>query len=160
MKDIKSNVRQNQAIKAYSGGKAPARSLPKESQNLSADSFGQQLAKELDTQMAPATIATEALDSNRSDLLKVDAESAGLKLSGHAAKRIEERKLDMDTDEFFKLRSAIDQLKKKGGSNSLVVTPKAAYIVDVAKDTVVTAIDKESMSENVFTKIDSTLFIN
>ena len=83
-----------------------------------------------------------------------------MKLSGHAAKRMEERQLDMDTNEFFKLRSALDQLKKKGGNNSLVVTNKAAYIVDVGNDTIVTAIDKESMAENVFTKIDSTLFIN
>ncbi|MBI2522139.1 MAG: flagellar protein [Bdellovibrio sp.] len=94
------------------------------------------------------------------DILHGEAENVGMKLSGHAAKRIEERKLDMDTDEFFKLRSALDQLKKKGGNNSLVVTNKAAYIVDVGNDTIVTAIDKESMAENVFTKIDSTLFIN
>lgn len=94
------------------------------------------------------------------DLLQGEAENVGMKLSGHAAKRMEERKLDMDTDEFFKLRSALDQLKKKGGNNSLVVTNKAAYIVDVGNDTIVTAIDKESMAENVFTKIDSTLFIN
>ncbi len=94
------------------------------------------------------------------DLLQGGAENVGMKLSGHAAKRIEERKLDMDTSEFLKLRSALDQLKKKGGTNSLVVTEKAAYIVDVGKDTIVTAIDKDSMAENVFTKIDSTLFIN
>ena len=40
------------------------------------------------------------------------------------------------------------------------MTDKAAYIVDVDKQTVVTAIDKNDMSQNVFTKIDSTYFIN
>lgn len=115
-----------------------------------------------------ATVAPQAKVENNgpefkatlNDLLHSGAKNAGMKLSGHAAKRMEERNLDMDTNEFFKLRNAIDQLKKKGGSNSLVVTNKAAYIVDVEKDTVVTAMDKESMAENVFTKIDSTLFIN
>ena len=52
------------------------------------------------------------------------------------------------------------KLKEKGGQNSLIVSDKAAYIVDVKNNKVVTAVDKESMGENVFTKIDSTVFIN
>ena len=54
----------------------------------------------------------------------------------------------------------MDKLKTKGGQDSLVITGKAAYIVDVPKNTIVTAIDKDSMSENVFTKIDSTILMN
>jgi flagellar operon protein len=88
------------------------------------------------------------------------SESHGIHFSGHAKKRISERNLEVDSDEFLKLRSAMDKLKVKGGNDSLVVTSKAAYIVDVKNNTVVTALDKEQMSENVFTKIDSTMFIN
>jgi len=88
------------------------------------------------------------------------AEGSGVKISGHAMKRIEERNLDIDSGEFLKLREALDRLKIKGGKDSLVITNKAAYIVDVDKDTVVTAIDKDNMAENVFTKIDSTVFLN
>ena len=84
----------------------------------------------------------------------------GLKLSVHAAKRLQERNLEMDSDEFFKLRDAMDKLKTKGGKDSLVITPNAAYILDVENNTIVTAIDKDNMAENVFTKIDSTLMIN
>lgn len=84
----------------------------------------------------------------------------GLNLSLHAAKRIQERQIDIDSNEFVKLRDAIEQLKTKGGKDSLVVTNKAAYIVDVNSSKIVTAIDRESIGENVFTKIDSTLFIN
>lgn len=87
-------------------------------------------------------------------------DSHGVHFSTHAKKRIHERNLDIDSGEFLKLRSAIDKLKVKGGNDSLVVTNKAAYIVDVKNDTVVTALDKEQMAENVFTKIDSTMFIN
>jgi len=50
-------------------------------------------------------------------------------------------------------------LKNKGGHDSLVITNKAAYVVDVDKNTVVTAVDKNNMNENVFTKIDSTIFM-
>lgn len=83
-----------------------------------------------------------------------------LLFSTHAARRLQERNLNVDNDEYLKLKGAIDKLKSKGGQDSLVVTSKAAYIIDVPKNTVVTAIDKDSLSENVFTKIDSTLFIN
>lgn len=97
-------------------------------------------------------------------LLKEQIDSAkqehGLNLSLHAAKRIQERQIEVDSNEYVKLRDAIEQLKNKGGKDSLVITDKAAYIVDVNSSKIVTAIDKGSISENVFTKIDSTLFIN
>lgn len=84
----------------------------------------------------------------------------GIKLSMHAAKRLQERNLEMDSEEFFKLKDAMAKLKTKGGKDSLVITPNAAYILDVENNTIVTAIDRENMAENVFTKIDSTLMIN
>jgi flagellar operon protein len=83
----------------------------------------------------------------------------GISLSTHAAKRLEERKIDFNGDEYVKVRDAISKLKEKGGQDSLVITDKAAYIVDVANNKVVTAVDKSSMNENVFTKIDSTVFM-
>lgn len=84
----------------------------------------------------------------------------GIKLSTHAAKRISERNLQMDNEEYNKIKDAITKLREKGGKNSLVVTSKAAYIVDVNNNKVITAIDKESIQENVFTKIDSTMVLN
>ncbi len=84
----------------------------------------------------------------------------GLSLSTHAARRLKERNLEMDANEFTKIKGAIDKLRTKGGQDSLIVTGKAAYIVDVANNRIVTAIDRDNMAENVFTKIDSTLFVN
>lgn len=92
--------------------------------------------------------------------LKTSVESHDVKVSSHAAKRFQERSLDIDSNELLKIKDAIEKLKNKGGRDSLVVTDKAAYIVDVDKSTVVTAVDRESMTENVFTKIDSTLFMH
>lgn len=84
----------------------------------------------------------------------------GINLSVHAAKRINERNLGLDNEEFFKLRGAIEKLKMKGGQDSLVITKNAAYIVDVPNEKIVTAISKDSVEENVFTKIDSTIVLN
>jgi len=82
-----------------------------------------------------------------------------LNVSSHAMKRLQERNIELDGNEYMKLKEAISKLRNKGGHDSLVVTQKAAYVVDVDKNTVVTAVDKNNMSENVFTKIDSTIFM-
>jgi flagellar operon protein len=84
----------------------------------------------------------------------------GITLSTHAMRRLQERNLVIDKEEYAKLQTAMDRLKLKGGQDSLVITGKAAYIVDVPKNTIVTAIDKDSIGENVFTKIDSTILMN
>jgi flagellar operon protein len=84
----------------------------------------------------------------------------GIHLSTHALKRLQERNLTLDKEEYAKLQTALDRLKVKGGQDSLVITDKAAYILDVPKNMIVTAIDKGSISENVFTKIDSTILMN
>jgi flagellar operon protein len=80
-------------------------------------------------------------------------------VSTHAMKRLQERNIELDGNEYMKLKEAISKLRTKGGHDSLVITQKAAYVVDVDKNTVVTAVDKNNMNENVFTKIDSTIFM-
>ena len=80
-------------------------------------------------------------------------------VSTHAMKRLQERNIELDGNEFMKLKEAVSKLRAKGGHDSLVITNKAAYVVDVDKNTVVTAVDKNNMFDNVFTKIDSTIFM-
>lgn len=82
-----------------------------------------------------------------------------VKVSTHAMKRLQERNIELDGNEFMKLKEAMGKLRAKGGHDSLVITQKAAYVVDVDKNTVVTAVDRNSMNDNVFTKIDSTVFM-
>ena len=84
---------------------------------------------------------------------------ADVNVSSHAMKRLQERNIELDGNEYMKLKEAMVKLRGKGGHDSLVITNKAAYVVDVDKNTVVTAVDKNNMNENVFTKIDSTIFM-
>jgi flagellar operon protein len=70
-----------------------------------------------------------------------------------------ERNITLDAEEFTKLKTALQKLRIKGGQDSLVITNKAAYILDVVNNKVVTAMDKQSLNDNVFTKIDSTLIL-
>jgi flagellar operon protein len=83
----------------------------------------------------------------------------GINLSVHAARRLSEREIEIDNNEFLKIKEAIGKLKLKGGHDSLVITNKAAYIVDVDDNKIVTAIDKNNIENNIFTKIDSTVIV-
>jgi flagellar operon protein len=98
--------------------------------------------------------------SSHESLSEISQAPKGLNLSTHAMRRLQERNLNLDKEEYNKLQTAMDKLKLKGGQDSLVITSKAAYILDVAKNTIVTAIDKDNIAENVFTKIDSTILMN
>lgn len=87
------------------------------------------------------------------------AKKADVQMSTHATKRLAERNIAFDGAEYVKLQEALGKLRQKGGHDSLVITDKAAYVMDVDKGMVVTAVDRDSMGENVFTKIDSTIFM-
>ncbi len=100
------------------------------------------------------------LDKSQAQAPALPQKENGIQFSTHALRRLQERNLAFDKEEYSKLQTALDKLKTKGGQDSLVITDKAAYILDVSKSTVVTAMDKASMSENVFTKIDSTILMN
>lgn len=106
------------------------------------------------------SLLDSTLDQNQEQDSVLNPVPKGIKLSTHAMRRLQERNMSLDREEYQKLQTAIDRLKIKGGQDSLVITGKGAYIVDVPKNTIVTAIDKESIGENVFTKIDSTILMN
>lgn len=103
----------------------------------------------------------DQLSNNDIRLPQVSGKNVGqdVQVSTHAMKRLQERNIELDGNEFMKLKEAVSKLKAKGSHDSLVITNKAAYVVDVDKNTVVTAVDKNNMNENVFTKIDSTIFM-
>ncbi len=103
----------------------------------------------------------DQLSNNDIRLPQVSGKNIGqdVQVSSHAMKRLQERNIELDGNEFMKLKEAVSKLKAKGSHDSLVITNKAAYVVDVDKNTVVTAVDKNNMNENVFTKIDSTIFM-
>lgn len=95
-------------------------------------------------------------DSVAFDQLLQDAE---IKLSKHAAKRLDARQIQLDSADQAKLKSAVETLEKKGAKDSLVLMGELALIVNVPSKTVVTAISKEQMKEHVFTNIDSTILV-
>jgi flagellar operon protein len=81
-----------------------------------------------------------------------------LKFSSHALKRLEERQIQLSSDEMVKINSAVERAEQKGSRDSLVMMNSTAFIVNIPNKTIVTALPVSESSENVFTNIDSVVF--
>ena len=81
-----------------------------------------------------------------------------LKFSNHASKRIESRELELSETDLTKLEDAVSKAEAKGAKDSLVMMDNRAFIVNIPNKTVITALDVQKSSENIFTNIDSVVF--
>lgn len=81
-----------------------------------------------------------------------------LKFSNHASKRIESRELQLSETDMTKLEDAVNKAEAKGAKDSLVMMDNRAFIVNIPNKTVITALDVQKSSENIFTNIDSVVF--
>jgi flagellar operon protein len=83
-----------------------------------------------------------------------------LKFSHHAQTRLESRNIQLSDDDVKQIADAVDRASQKGSQDSLVIMKNVAFVVNVKNRTVVTAMDGESLNQNVFTNIDSAVLIN
>ncbi|MBE9913248.1 flagellar biosynthesis protein [Paenibacillus donghaensis] len=97
---------------------------------------------------------------NRTDSFDRIFQNELLKFSNHAAKRLEQRGIELKGDELLQIQNAVDKAAAKGSKESLILMKDMALIVNVANRTVVTAMDGNSMKDNVFTQIDSAVVIS
>jgi len=82
-----------------------------------------------------------------------------LKFSKHALQRLQSRNIYFDKDDLKNIYDAVDKAEKKGIRDSLILTSKAALIVSIQNRTVVTAVDKTNIKNNVFTNIDGAVIL-
>ncbi|MGF7048747.1 flagellar operon protein [Paenibacillus sp. DS2015] len=83
-----------------------------------------------------------------------------LKFSNHAIKRLEQRGIEIKQEQMASISNAVNQAAAKGSKESLILFKDMALIVSVPNRTVVTAMDGNSMKDNVFTQIDSAVIIS
>ena len=80
-----------------------------------------------------------------------------VQFSNHAIARLQKRNIDITKDDLSRISSAIDKASSKGSKDSLVMIDDLALVVSVKNKTVVTAMDKSSMKDQVITNIDSAV---
>jgi len=86
-----------------------------------------------------------------------DPARAPLKLSSHAAQRIQRREIAFDGPVAARLEAAVDRAAAKGSRDSLVLVDSTAFVVSVRNRTVITAVPVSPMNDQVFTNVDSAV---
>jgi len=77
-----------------------------------------------------------------------------LTFSGHALDRIRQRGIPVDE---ARIGAGVDRAAAKGARTALVLTDQAAFVVAAQNRTVITAVDREHLRDQVFTNIDSAV---
>ncbi len=108
---------------------------------------------------APITAPqTQTTSVGQSEFQRILSEKTNrVELSAHAEKRLAQRGIQLSSSDMERLTQAVDRAKSKGAKESLVLLNGLAFVVSVSNRTVITAIDMESMKENVVTNIDSAV---
>jgi flagellar operon protein len=95
------------------------------------------------------------------DVLRTTAPAATpLKFSAHAQARLESRNIRLSSEDLAKMDAMADKAAAKGAKQSLFMMRDTAMVVSITNRTVITAVDQNSMKENVFTNIDSAAIID
>ncbi len=81
------------------------------------------------------------------------------KISAHASERLNIRNIKLTENDIENINTAIDKMEEKGSKESLILYKDLALIASVKNRTIITAIDKTSLEEKIFTNIDSAIII-
>lgn len=81
-----------------------------------------------------------------------------IKFSKHALERLEQRKIELTTQEVDKLNAAITKAANKGIKETLIIMDNKAFIASVPNRTVITAATDKQLKDNIFTNIDGAVF--
>lgn len=82
-----------------------------------------------------------------------------LTISKHASIRMEQRGIKIDQPLWDKIAIKVMEAKQKGVNDSLVLVKDAALIVSAKNNTVITAMDKNEASSQIFTNISGAIIV-
>ena len=82
-----------------------------------------------------------------------------LKFSAHAMQRLQSRNIQLTNDDINRMNLMADKAAAKGSKQSLFMMGDVAMVVSIKNRVVITAVDQDSMKDNVFTNIDSAAVI-
>ncbi|RXI98002.1 flagellar protein [Anaerobacillus alkaliphilus] len=83
-----------------------------------------------------------------------------LKVSKHAEKRLHDRGIVIDDNQWSLITMKMQEAKEKGVNDSLVILRDATLVVSAKNNTVITALDREEAKTQIFTNINGTIIID
>mgnify|MGYP003419985055 FL=1 len=96
--------------------------------------------------------ATEVSDGST-----VAEKTEEIRFSKHASNRLADRNIELSQSQLERLNTGAERASEKGIKESLVLVDDLAFIVNVKNNTVITAMDQNETSENIFTNIDGAV---
>ena len=105
---------------------------------------------------APATAPIPTGGPAFADVLRTQP-GQPVRFSSHALQRAERRGIDLSPATLGRLNDGVDRAAAKGARASVVFVDQTAFVVAVPNRTVITAVDREHMKQQVFTNIDSAV---
>lgn len=92
-------------------------------------------------------------------LRQAAAQTGQIQFSRHASQRMEQRGIQLTGENLDELTQAVEKARRKGSRETVVIGSHGAFIVNVANNVVVTSITEQEMKNNIFTNIDSAVFM-
>lgn len=83
----------------------------------------------------------------------------GVQFSKHASQRVQERGILLNDETMKNLNTAIEKVRQKGAKDAVIIGKNGAFIVNVPHNIVVTTMTENEMKDNIFTNIDSAVFM-
>ena len=82
-----------------------------------------------------------------------------LNFSKHAAKRLDERGIQLDSSLLGDLEHAVEQARQKGAKDVAVIGRQGVFIVNVPNNIVVTTMSQDDTDKKIFTNLDSAVLM-
>jgi flagellar operon protein len=86
-------------------------------------------------------------------------EKEGFNISAHAAERLRSRSISLNEQDMKTINEGINKAEQKGCKNSVILYKDLALVTSIKNRTVITAVDKNSAKDNVFTNVDSVVLL-
>ena len=93
------------------------------------------------------------------EILQRQSVGGEVKFSKHAAGRLAERNIELTNVQMARLQEGAEKAGEKGIKESLVIVDELAFIVNIPNNTVITAMNQQDATENVFTNIDGAVIM-
>lgn len=83
----------------------------------------------------------------------------GVNLSKHAYQRIKSRNIDLDDRQIKRVSEALEQAKRKGIKDALIMFDNKMMIANVKNNTIVTIANKSDLNDDIITNIDGAILL-
>lgn len=102
-------------------------------------------------------VNTSNLNSAKSFKEVLNTEASNIQFSKHAFNRLENRDINLSSEQIKRVEQGILKAKQKGINDSLVLVDNVALVVNIKNNVVVTAI--QNNNEKVYTNIDGAVIV-